>query len=180
VPREHGAWGMLVIPPLTGGAVGHFDGGRLLPVFLLTLAVLALFWLRTPLESLLGTGSIRVQTVEERQTVCAVIVPLATIVAVGLTILFWQGNYRDLIWLGVIAGAAFGAQILLKKVGRATRMAAEAVGALALTSTAPAAYCVATGQLNTRRGYYGSSIGSSPPIKSTLYGSEFAACELGG
>ena len=47
---------MLVIPLLTGGAVGHFDGGRLLPVFLLTLAVLALFWLRTPLESLLGTG----------------------------------------------------------------------------------------------------------------------------
>ena len=45
-------------------------------------------------------------------------------------------------------GAAFGAQILLKKVGRPTRMAAEAVGAAALTSTAPAAYCVATGQLN--------------------------------
>jgi hypothetical protein len=60
---------MLVIPLLTGGAVGHFDGGRLLPVFLLTLAVLALFWLRTALESLLGTGAIRVQTVtvEERQ-----------------------------------------------------------------------------------------------------------------
>ena len=40
VPREHGAWGMLLIPLLTGGAVGHFEGGRVLPVLLLTLAVL--------------------------------------------------------------------------------------------------------------------------------------------
>ena len=62
---------MLLIPLLTGGAVGHFDGGHLFPVLLLTLAVLALFWLRTPLESLLEAGSIRVQTTHERQTVIA-------------------------------------------------------------------------------------------------------------
>ncbi|MGA2920582.1 MAG: YwiC-like family protein [Candidatus Sulfotelmatobacter sp.] len=117
VPREHGAWGMLLIPLLTGGAVGHFEGGRVLPVLLLTLAVLALFWLRTPLESLLGTGAIPVQTIEERQAVRAVILPLATIVAVFWTILFWQKNYPDLIWLRVITGAALGLQIFLKKAG---------------------------------------------------------------
>ncbi len=150
VPREHGAWGMLLIPLLTGGAVGRFDGGRLFPVFLLTLVVLALFWLRTPLESLLGTGSIRVQTRQERQTVLALIFPLATFAAVVLGALFWRGTYRNLIWLGTIAGAAFAAQIFLKKAGRATRMAAEVVGALTLTSTAPAAYCVATGRLDAK------------------------------
>src|ERR1019366_9532565 len=57
---------------------------------------------------------------------------------------------RELIWLGMIAGAAFAAQVLLKKMGRTTRVAAEVVGALALTSTAPAAYCVATGRLDAR------------------------------
>lgn len=150
VPREHGAWGMLLIPLLTGGAVGHFDGGRLFPVLLLTLAVLALFWLRTPLESLLGTGSIRVQTRQERQTVLALIVPLATFAAVVLSARFGRGNYRNLVWLGTIAGVAFAAQIFLKKAGRATRMAAEVVGALTLTSTAPAAYCVATGRLDAK------------------------------
>jgi hypothetical protein len=35
-------------------------------------------------------------------------------------------------------------------MGRATRMAAEVVGALALTSTAAAAYCVATGRFDAR------------------------------
>ncbi|MGB9286968.1 MAG: YwiC-like family protein [Candidatus Sulfotelmatobacter sp.] len=150
VPREHGAWGMLLIPLLTGGAVGHFDGGRLLPVLLLTLAVLGLFWLRTPVESLLGTGAVRVQTEQERQTVLPVLLPLATVTTLVLSVLFWQGNYRDLIGLGLIAGAAFVSQIWWRKSGRATRMASEVVGALALTSTAPAAYCVATGRLDAR------------------------------
>src|SRR5690349_4873943 len=62
VPREHGAWGMLLVPLVTGAAVGLLDGGRLAPVLLLLLAVLALFWLRTPVESWLGTNGIRAQT----------------------------------------------------------------------------------------------------------------------
>jgi len=149
VPREHGAWGMLLVPLLTGAAVG-LAGGRVGPVLLLTTVVLALFWLRTPVESWLGTGAVRAQTLEERQLVRNVIVPPATIAAASLSALFWQGKNRALIWLGMIAGAAFAAQVLLKKMGRTTRVAAEVVGTLALTSTAPAAYCVATGRLDAR------------------------------
>ncbi|MGB8731192.1 MAG: YwiC-like family protein, partial [Candidatus Sulfotelmatobacter sp.] len=47
VPREHGAWGMLLMPLATGAAVGLFSGGSPIPVLLLTITVLALFWLRT-------------------------------------------------------------------------------------------------------------------------------------
>ena len=150
VPREHGAWGMLLVPLATGAAVGLLAGGRVAPVVLLTTAVLALFWLRTPTESWLGTSAVRAQTLEERQLVRRVILPLAMIVAASLSALFWQGKNRELIWPGMVAGVAFAAQVLLKKMGRATRMAAEVFGALALTSTAPAAYCVATGRLDPR------------------------------
>jgi len=150
VPREHGAWGMLLVPLVSGAAVGLLAGGRVVPVLLLTTAVLALFWLRTPLESWLGTGAVRAQTLEERQLVRNFTLPLATIAAVNLSALFWQGKNRGLMWLGLIAGAAFVAQLLLKKMGRATRVAAEMVGALTLTSTAPAAYYVATGRLDAR------------------------------
>ena len=150
VPREHGAWGMLLVPLATGAAVGLLAGGRVAPVVLLTTAVLSLFWLRTPTESWLGTSAVRAQTLEERQLVRRVILPLAMIVAASLSALFWQGKNRELIWLGMVAGVAFAAQVLLKKMGRATRMAAEVFGALALTSTAPAAYCVATGRLDPR------------------------------
>ena len=150
VPREHGAWGMLLVPLVTGAAVGLLAGGRVAPVLLLTTAVLALFWLRTPVESWLGNSSMRVQTGPERQLVRGVIFPLAAIAAISLGVLFWHGKNRELIWFGVAAGAAFAAQVFLKRFGRTTRVAAEVVGALALTSTAPAAYCVATGRLDTR------------------------------
>jgi YwiC-like protein len=148
VPREHGAWGMLLIPLATGAAIGLLAGGRAVPVLLLTTAVLALFWLRTPAESWLGTGAVRAQTAEERRHVRNFVLPLAAIAAVSLIALFWRGKYLDLILLGLIAGPAFIAQMVLQKLGRARRMAAEVVGALALTSTAPAAYYVATGRLD--------------------------------
>lgn len=150
VPREHGAWGMLLVPLVTGAAVGLLAGGRIAPVLYLTTAVLALFWLRTPVESWLGTSAVRVQTREERQLVRRVILRLGAITTASLCLLFWQGTNRELIWQGMLGGAAFGAQMLLKRMGRATRMAAEMVGALALTSTAPAAYYVATGRLDAR------------------------------
>ena len=150
VPREHGAWGMLLVPLATGAVVGWGTGGRVAPVLLLTTAVLALFWLRTPIESWLGTGALRAQTRQERRLVGLVILPLSMIATVALSALLWQGNNRGVIWLGIIAGAAFVAQMLLKRLGRTKRLAAEAVGALALTSTAAAAYCVATGRLDAR------------------------------
>ncbi len=148
-PREHGAWGMLVVPLLTGAAVGLLAGGRVGPVLLLTTAVITLFWMRTPLESWLGASPVRVQTTEEHRLVLSVMLPLAAIMAVNVTVLFSQGKNRGLIWLGLISGVAFATQMFLKRM-RTTRMAAEVVGALALTLTAPAAYYVSTGRLDAR------------------------------
>ncbi len=148
VPREHGAWGMLLIPLVVGGAIGLLAGGRVVPVLLLTTAVLALFWLRTPAESWLGTGAVRAQTAEERRRVRNFVLPLAALALAPLIALFWRGKNLDLILLGLIASPAFAAQIYLQKLGRARRMAAEVVGAMALTATAPAAYCAATGRLD--------------------------------
>ena len=70
------------------------------------------------------------------------------VVAATLSALFWRGKNRDLLWFGVVVVGAFATQALLKKMGRATRMAAQMVGALALTASAPAAYYVITGRLD--------------------------------
>jgi len=150
VPREHGAWGMLLVPLLTGAVVGLADGGRVVPVLLLTTGVLTLFWLRTPLESWFGASAVRAQTLAERRLVHSVTLPLAAITIASLGVLLWRGRSGELVGIGIIAGAAFVVQVFLKKMGRATRMAAELVGALALASTAPAAYCAATGQLDAK------------------------------
>jgi len=150
VPREHGAWGMLLVPLLTGAVVGLADGGRVVPVLLLTTGVLTLFWLRTPLESWFGASAVRAQTLAERRLVHSVTLPLAAITMASLGVLLWRGRSGELAGIGIIAGAAFVVQVFLKKMGRATRMAAELVGAPALASTAPAAYCAATGQLDAK------------------------------
>jgi hypothetical protein len=145
-PREHGAWGLLLVPLITGVGVAFRAGSHVTPVLLLLTAALALFWLRTPAESLLGTSAMRAQTGDERRAVVIVIAGLGAMAALALGTLLWDGRNPDLWLIGAAAAAAFIAQALLKKLGRRTRMLSEIVGTVGLTSSAPAAYYVITGK----------------------------------
>lgn len=147
VPREHGAWGLLLVPMLTGAAVGLRHGGNFIGFLLLLLAALALFWLRTPVETLLGTSAMRAQDSEERRLVLHVAAFLACISAVALGTLLWGGRNGALWLIGVAAFAAFAAQAVLKKLGRKKRMLSEMVGTIGLTASSPAAYYIITGKL---------------------------------
>jgi hypothetical protein len=148
IPREHGAWGLLFVAVATGGAIGVLAGGNGLPLIALTIAALALFWLRTPVESWLGTSLVRAEGQRERRSVGVAILILAAVAAFALASLFSAGRNNDLLLLGLIAMVAFLAQGLLQKLGRRTRMLSQVVGALGLTVTAPAAYYVVTGKLD--------------------------------
>lgn len=148
LPREHGAWGLLLVPMVTGAGVAFHQASHVFPLILLLTAALALFWLRTPLESLLGTSAMKAQSLEEAHTLRSVIVLLAGIAAVALGGLLWRGRNADLWPLGGAVAAAFIAQAVLKRVGRRTRMLSEMVGTIGLTASAPAAYYVITGEFN--------------------------------
>jgi len=150
VPREHGAWGMLLVPLATGAIVGLLSNGRVFPLVLLTLLALALFWLRTPVEGLLGTSPMRVQTEAERRIVLQAILWLASVATLSLTALLWDANRAQFLLFGAIIAVAFIGQALLKQLGRNLRMLAQIVGALGLTASAPAAYFVMTGHLDVR------------------------------
>ena len=146
IPREHGAWGLLLVPMVTGAGVGFRESSHVVPVMLLLLAALALFWLRTPVGSFLGTSALRVQTRDERRTVALAIAWLGAVAALALGALLWSWQ-NPLLWLiGAVAGTAFIAQALLKKLGRRMRMLSEIVGTIGLTASAPAAYYVITGK----------------------------------
>ena len=145
VPREHGAWGLLLVPMVTGAGVAFRESSHIVPALLLLVAALALFWLRTPLESLLGTSALRAQTPEERRSVAIVIAVLGSVAALTLGTLLWAGANPWLWGIGVTTGAAFVAQALLKKIGRRTRMLSEIVGTIGLTASGPAMYYVMTG-----------------------------------
>jgi len=167
LPREHGAWGLMLVPMVTGAGVASRASVHVAPFLLLLTAALALFWLRTPVESLLGTSAMRAQTKVERREVTIVIAGLSAVAAAALGVLMWSGRNPDLWLIGAAAAAAFGGQALLKLMWRRPprpsrdgeaerprsknsahqlRMLSEIVGTVGLTSAAPAAYYVVTGK----------------------------------
>jgi len=150
VPREHGAWGLLLVPLFTGVAAGLASAHRTWPLLVFAMATLSFFWLRTPLESLIGTGSLTAHTPGERWTALIASVCLGAVSAGCLTGLMWKGRNSELLFLGAAAAFAFVAQAVLRKFGRKARMAAQLVGTVGLTCTAPAAYYIGTGRLDER------------------------------
>ena len=148
VPREHGAWGMLLVPLATGAVAAlrsSANGGALV---LFIVAAMSLFWLRTPVESWLGTSAIKAQTKDERAFVLKAIADIGVLAAVSIAALVWSVQFRGLLTIGAIAGLAFAIQAGVKKLGRKGRMPAQIIGAVGLTSTAAGAYYVATGKLD--------------------------------
>jgi hypothetical protein len=109
---------------------------------------LALFWLRTPVESWIGTAPIRARTRDELQLVRNTALVLAVLSLSALSWLFWGGQNRALLSIGAAAGIAFLIQAALKRIWRSGRTTAQMIGAAGLTSTAPAAYYVVTGRLD--------------------------------
>ncbi len=148
-PREHGAWGMLLVPLATGAAVGLLHGGKLLPVLWLTVAVLALFWLRTPLESYLGTSLIRARSDQERRWLLRPILLAGIAASLAAGLLLLSAPPLPLLGMAGAGGVILALQSRLNKRGRTTRMAAQMVGALALCLTAPAALCASTERTGT-------------------------------
>jgi hypothetical protein len=149
IPREHGAWGILLVPLLTGASVGLGAGGGAGGLAPFSIAALALFWLRTPLESWIGTAPLRARTTGELRLVRNTALGLATISLSALIWLFWKGQHGALLWIGAATGIAFLVQAILKRIWRSARMVAQMIGAAGLTATAPAAYYAVTGHLNT-------------------------------
>jgi hypothetical protein len=150
VPREHGAWGLLLVP-FVSGALASWGSGQ--PWWLelsLLVCALSLFWLRTPLESLLGSGPIKAQTAPERRSALLAALLIFCLAIASLAVLMWGGSNSGLWKLGAVGGLAFLLQMLLRRLGRGTRLASQLVGAIGLTATAPAAYYVGSGRLDAR------------------------------
>lgn len=141
VPREHGAWGMLLVPLATGAAIGA--AGNYVPLLWFTVAAVSLFWLRTPVEALLGTSVIRARTADERRSAWIAVIAIGALSTLSLAMLFRGGQHLALFIIGAVAGLAFAIQAPLKR-RRNFRTAAEIIGSIGLTSTAASAYYLVT------------------------------------
>ena len=148
-PREHGAWGILLVPLVSGAVVGALGSGfQLLPLVFFFTASMAMFLLRTPVESLLGTTPLRIRTGEERRLVLGFVVGYGAVaIASIVSLLFWV-DVRPLLLLGVIAGGAFALQAWIGRRSSSARTLAQLIGSIGLTSTAAGAYLAAEGVLD--------------------------------
>lgn len=138
LPREHGAWVMLLVAYLLGTVTAGSAGW---PSALLLVAILALFIASRPLElSIQGRGSSAVG----RLVAYGVIG-----IAAGLGLLVRFGLWM-LLPLGAGAGLILGLQVPLRKRHLDRTWPARLASIAALLAAGPAAYYVASGSLDTR------------------------------
>jgi YwiC-like protein len=148
IPREHGAWGMMLVPLATGAIVALPSGVNAGALALFIIAAMSLFWLRTPVEAWLGASAIKAQTSQERAFVLKAMIGIGLLAAASVAALLWNGRNAELLFIAAVAALAFGVQAAVKKLGRRGRMPAQVIGAIGLTSTAAGGYYVATGKLD--------------------------------
>ena len=118
VPREHGAWGMLLVPLATGAVAASHIGVSATALTLFVVAAMSMFWLRTPLESWLGTSPIKARTEHERSVVLWTIIGIGMLAVSSIAALLWTGC-RGLIIVGAISALAFAVQAGVKKLDAA-------------------------------------------------------------
>ncbi len=146
-PREHGAWGILLVSLATGAAAGLSSTANVPPLLWLTIAVIAAFCLRTPLENSLPTSPFRPRSFMEWQWMLLVGSSYAVIGAIAGGMLLPTGALR-LVWKPAAAAAGlFVFQAAVKRAGRTGRLLGEIIGAFGLAFVAIAGWAVAAGQL---------------------------------
>jgi YwiC-like protein len=147
-PREHGAWGMLLVPVVTGTVIGHPSGDRIIWILLFAVVALGLFCLRTPVEAWLQISPLRPQNDVELRLVHYSIYAYVSFAGLALAVLLFRAHAYGLLLLGAAAATTFLLQAVLKQLGRESRMNAQMTGAIALTSTAAGAYYLAVGRFD--------------------------------
>lgn len=144
LPREHGTWGILLVPFLTATAIA---GVWTAPVGVALLAVLLVFLARLPAEVLLLPGSERrlPQLSPERARRWAWLYGTAALLAGAPLVVVW--HREQLLALAAVALTLFALHVREARRGALRGWAAELLGTAALTLSAPVAWVAATGGL---------------------------------
>lgn len=126
LPREHDAWGILLVSSLTGISVGTAFASNLPREMWLLAAAGALFCARTPVENaLLPDDPLRPRSISELRWMSLFAAVFAAIAGVALAILFTDPLPAGFLAVGLIAAATLEAQVALKLMRRYLRVVAH-------------------------------------------------------
>jgi hypothetical protein len=142
LPREHGAWGIVLIPFLTAAAITK----QMSPEVLLALvAVLLVFIGRYPLELLLIPVANHRAGHPARQQVWFSFWVYAIAAAITGFVLVFIFELFALLWLALLGGLFFALRVWQGRRGADRDMIAEVFGSVGLTLSALVAWVAATG-----------------------------------
>jgi hypothetical protein len=148
IPREHGSWGLWLLPLLAGAVVAaaNNSGKSDWAILWFCAASAAAFLAYQPLEALLGISPIKTRTPEETQLAATWIILTGFVAFISAAQLVISGRGRVLLF-ALLAAACFGVRMLFSKM-RALRATRQVLGALALSSAAAASYYVISGKID--------------------------------
>src|SRR5579859_7456215 len=109
VPREHGTWGLLLFPLISGTIVGYgaSPNASLKPALCFLLTALSAFLIYQPLESLLGLSPVKARSQRQQRIAILAVIALAVIATAGVLELF--DLHRGLVLgFGLAALGCFG------------------------------------------------------------------------
>jgi len=148
VPREHGTWGLLLFPLISGAIVGYVASSKtsVKPALWFLLTALSAFLIYQPLESLLGLSLIKARSQRQQRIAILSVIALAVIATAGVLELF---NLRRgmVLGFGLMALGCFGIRLLLG-TSRLMRVPRQLIGAMGLSSAAGGAYYAASGRID--------------------------------
>jgi hypothetical protein len=148
VPREHGTWGLLLFPLISGAIVGYSasPNASVKASLWFLLTTLSAFLIYQPLESLLGISLIKARSQQQQRIAILSVIALAVIATAGVLELFHL--HRGLVLgFGLAALGCFGVRILLGS-SRSMRVPRQLIGAMGLSSAAAGAYYAASGRID--------------------------------
>lgn len=140
LPREHGAWAILIAPVLVGllGAPVFSPAAAILFV----LGALAVFLVRVPLQALLAKP-------EDRRALGWLVFYAALAAGAFIPLILLMGCWK-LLFFAVPSGLLLAENLTANRSGRRFSAFNEAAGVLGLCLGAPAAYYAASFQLDLR------------------------------
>jgi YwiC-like protein len=146
-PREHGAWGILIVALATRAATGFSSTSNLTPLLWLALAALTAFCLRTPIENAFPASPFRPRNRTEWRWVIAAGSLYFVCCTLAVVMLWHDGALRVLWELAFAATVLFALQAVMKRAGKNARLTAEMIGAFGLALAAAAGWAVGAGKI---------------------------------
>ncbi|HSK43419.1 MAG TPA: YwiC-like family protein [Candidatus Binatia bacterium] len=148
LPREHGTWGLLLFPLISGAIVGYVasPNASLKAALWFLLTALSAFLIYQPLESLLGLSPVKARSQRQQRIAILSVIALAVIATAGVLELF-NLQRRLVLGFGLVALGCFGVRILLG-TSRSMRVPRQLIGAMGLSSAAAGAYYAASGRVD--------------------------------